>query len=88
MSRGLHHHAERRETGNFKGKERNVGTTESWQQSLARFHDWHTVGPLSSENRGKTKVSRQAKAMNLETVCLRGLKCFGFTRKSHLASVH
>lgn len=70
MSTGLHHHAERRETGNFKEKERNVGPTESWQRSLARFHDWHTVGPLYTENRGKTKVSGQAKAMNLETVPL------------------
>lgn len=74
MSRGLHHHAERRETGNFRGKGRNsVGPTESWYQSLARFHDWHTVCPLYTENGGKTKVTGQAKAMNLETafmVCI------------------
>lgn len=79
---------ERRETGNFKGKERNVGPTEFWQQSLARFHDWHTVGPLYTENGGKTKVSGQAKAMNLETVYLSGLKCPGFIHKSYLPSVH
>lgn len=30
MSRGLHHHAERRETGNFRRNGRNVGPTESW----------------------------------------------------------
>ena len=60
-----HRHAESGRQATAKGKRRDERPTKSWQQSLARCHNWHTVGPLYTEDRGKTKVSRQEKSNEL-----------------------